>query len=241
MLRNDTLTPRGVALTPELHDYLLAQGRMTPDPLLAELIERTHAAIPDQAHMSVAPEEGALLTFLVRLLGARRIVEVGTFTGYSSLCLARGLPADGSLITFDVSAEWTELAREFWVRDGVADRIELRLGDALQTLRALPAEPHLDLAFIDADKPGYVGYWEELVPRLRPGGLLLVDNTLFSGQVIDEDPGPKPAAVRAFNEHARRDERVELVMLPIADGLTAARRLAPGERASRGPWNEGPR
>ncbi|QKW24074.1 class I SAM-dependent methyltransferase [Kitasatospora sp. NA04385] len=211
---------------------------MTPDPLLAELIERTHSAIPDQAHMSVAPEEGALLTFLVRLLGARRIVEVGTFTGYSSLCLARGLPDDGSLITFDVSAEWTGLAREFWTRAGVADRIELRLGDALETLRALPAEPHLDLAFIDADKPGYIGYWEELVPRLRPGGLLLVDNTLFSGQVIDPDPAPKPAAVRAFNEHARRDERVELVMLPLADGLTAARRLAPGESPSRAAWTD---
>lgn len=111
----------------------------------------------------------------------------------------------------------------------MADRIELRLGPALDTLRALPAEPHLDLAFIDADKPGYIGYWEELVPRLRPGALLLADNTLFSGQVIDADPGEKPAAIRAFNEHARKDDRVQLVMLPVADGLTMARRLPPGE------------
>jgi caffeoyl-CoA O-methyltransferase len=201
---------------------------MNPDPLLAELAERTRAAIPDQAHMVVAPEEAALLTFLVRLLGARNVVEVGTFTGSSSLCLARGLAPGGSLTTFDISAEWTGLAREFWTRAGVADRIELRLGPAVETLRALPAEPHLDLAFIDADKPGYIAYWEELVPRMRPGALLLVDNTLFSGQVIEEFPGEKAAAVHAFNEHARKDERVELVMLPIADGLTLARKLPAG-------------
>ncbi|MFF9021880.1 O-methyltransferase [Streptomyces eurythermus] len=229
MLRNETL--RNIALTPELHDYLLVQGRMLPDPLLAELAERTREAIPDQAHMVVAPEEAALLTFLVRLLGARTIVEVGTFTGSSSLCLARGLAPGGSLITCDVSAEWTALAREFWTRAGVADRIELRLGPAVKTLRALPAEPHVDLAFIDADKPGYIDYWEELVPRMRPGGLILVDNTLFSGQVIDEFPGVKAAAVHAFNEHARKDERVELVLLPVADGLTLARRL-PAEATS---------
>jgi caffeoyl-CoA O-methyltransferase len=229
VLRNDTLSPRNLALTPELHTYLLAQGRMTPDPLLAELIERTQAAVPDQAHMVVAPEEGALLTFLVRLLGAARIVEVGTFTGYSSLSLARGLSAEGSLITCDVSPEWTALAREFWVRGGVSDRIELRLGPALDTLRAMAPEPHLDLAFIDADKPGYIGYWEELVPRMLPGALLLVDNTLFSGEVIDEHPGEKAAAVRRFNEHARRDDRVELVMMAVADGLTMARRLPSGE------------
>ncbi|MEU3398707.1 O-methyltransferase [Streptomyces filamentosus] len=222
MLRNDSL--RNIALTPELHDYLLAQGRMAPDPLLAELEERTRQGIPDQAHMVVAPEEAALLTFLVRLLRPRRIVEVGTFTGSSALCLARGLPPGGSLLTCDVSAEWTGLAQEFWKRGGVDDRIELRLGPAAETLRALPAEPHVDLAFIDADKPGYIDYWEELVPRMVPGGLILVDNTLFSGQVVDPFPGEKAAAVHAFNEHARQDERVELVMLPVADGLTLARR-----------------
>ncbi|MFI9254317.1 O-methyltransferase [Streptomyces sp. NPDC053069] len=231
MLRNDTL--RNIPLTPELHDYLLTQGRMSPDPLLVELEERTRAAIPDQAHMVVAPEEAALLTFLVRLLDARTIVEVGTFTGSSSLCLARGLPPGGSLITCDVSAEWTALAEEFWDRAGVADRIELRLGPASDTLRALPAEPHLDLAFIDADKPGYIDYWEQLVPRIRPGGLILVDNTLFSGQVVDPFPGEKPAAVHAFNEHARKDERVELVILAVADGLTLARRLPTEESTLR--------
>ncbi|MEV3859272.1 O-methyltransferase [Streptomyces sp. NPDC050095] len=227
MLRNDTL--RNIALTPELHDYLLTQGRMNPDPLLAELAELTQSAIPDQAHMVVAPEEAALLTFLVRLLGARRIVEVGTFTGSSSMCLARGLPADGSLITCDISAEWASVGRDFWKRDGVDDRIELRVGPALDTLRAMPREPHLDLAFIDADKPGYIGYWEELVPRMLPGALILVDNTLFSGEVVDPLPGEKATAIRAFNEHARKDDRVQLVMLPVADGLTMARRLPAGE------------
>ncbi|KUN05460.1 SAM-dependent methyltransferase [Streptomyces yokosukanensis] len=227
MLRNDTL--RNIALTPELHDYLLTQGRMIPDPLLAELAERTQALIPDQAHMVVAPEQAALLTFLVRLLGARNIVEVGTFTGSSSLCLARGMAPGGSLITCDVSAEWAVLAHEFWSRAGVTDRIELRLGPAVNTLRALPTVPHLDLAFIDADKPGYIDYWDELVPRMRPGALILVDNTLFSGQVLDDFPGEKAAAVQAFNEHARKDERVELIMLAVADGLTMARRLAADE------------
>ncbi|GAB1340208.1 class I SAM-dependent methyltransferase [Streptomyces sp. E-15] len=226
-MRNET--HRNIALTPELHDYLLTAGRMTPDPLLAELAERTRALVPDQAHMVVAPEEAALLTFLVRLLGARRVVEVGTFTGSSSLCLARGLPAGGSLITCDISAEWTATAHEFWSRAGVDDRIELRLGPAVETLRALPREPHLDLAFIDADKPGYIDYWEELVPRMKPGALLLVDNTLFNGEVVDELPGEKAAAIKEFNEHARKDERVQLVLLPMADGLTLARRLSAGE------------
>ena len=229
MLRNDTLTHRNLPLTTGLYDYLLTQGRMVPDPLLAELVERTHRAVPEQAHMSVAPEEGALLTFLVRLLGAERILEVGTFTGFSSLCLARGMSTGGSLITCDVSEQWTDLAREFWTRAGVADRIELRLGPALDTLRALPAEPPLDLAFIDADKPGYLGYWEELVPRMRPGAVLMADNTLFSGEVIDDRPGEKAAAIHRFNSHVRQDDRVELVMLPIADGLTLARRLPSAE------------
>ena len=153
-------------------------------------------------------------------------MEVGTFTGYSSICLARGLAEGGRLITCDVSTEWTDVARRFWDRAGVADRVDLRIGPALETLRALPAEPFLDLAFIDADKPGYVGYWEEIVPRLRPGGLVMVDNTLFGGHVIDADPTEKPAAIRAFNTHAAADARVDLVMLPLADGLTLGRRLA---------------
>jgi len=224
----DLIAPKALTLTPELHAYLLAHGA-GPDPLAAELVDRTRLLVPDQAHMTIAPEEGALLTFLVRLLGARTVVEVGTFTGYSALCLARGLPRDGRLITCDVSEQWTDLAREFWERAGIDDRIELRLGPALETLRGLPREPWVDLAFIDADKPGYIDYWNELVPRTRPGGLILVDNTLFGGEVIAPSPGPKPAAVHAFNAYACADPRVELVMLPVADGLTLARRLTDGD------------
>lgn len=217
------MMPKTVALTPELHDYLLAHGAPV-DPVLRDLASRTRELVPAQAHMLLAPEEGALLTFLVRLVGACDAVEVGTFTGYSSICLARGLASPGRLITCDVSIEWTDMAREYWQRAGVADRIDLRLGPALQTLSSLPDEPHIDLAFIDGDKPGYIGYWEEIIPRLRAGGLAIVDNTLFGGEVIDLEPSEKPAAIRAFNAHAAADHRVDLVMLPIADGLTLARR-----------------
>jgi caffeoyl-CoA O-methyltransferase len=227
-VRSTTTLPTSLHLTPELHSYLIEQTSMPADGLLDELVDATNRMLPDHAHMVVAPEEGALLTFLVRLLQPLNVVEVGTFTGYSSLCLARGLPAGGRLTTFDISDEFTGLAREFWARAGVGEKIELRIGPAVETLRALPREPHLDLAFIDADKPGYISYWEELVPRMRPGGLIIADNTLFSGQVLDLDPAPKPAAIRAFNEHIRTDDRVELVMLAVADGLTLARRVAPG-------------
>ncbi|MCA1689284.1 MAG: class I SAM-dependent methyltransferase, partial [Actinobacteria bacterium] len=175
--------------------------------------------------MVIAPEEGALLTFLVRLTAAHTVLEVGTFTGYSSLCLARGLADDGRLITCDVSQEWTAVAREFWARAGVEDRVQLRIGPATDTLRALPPDPFVDLAFIDADKPGYIDYWEQIVPRVRPGGLIVADNTLFSGEVLDADADEKPAAIRRFNAHASADPRVELVMLAVADGMTLARRL----------------
>ncbi len=217
--------PKAVALTPELHAYLLAHGA-PPDPILEDLASHTREMVPDQAHMLLAPEEGGLLTFLARLIGARNALELGTFTGYSSICLARGLVDGGRLITCDLSREWTDVARSYWDRAGVADVIDLRLGPALETLRSLPAEPFLDLAFIDADKPGYISYWEEVIPRLRLGGLVIVDNTLFSGHVIDPDPAEKPAAIRAFNTHATADGRVELVLLPVGDGLTLARRIA---------------
>ena len=221
-----TPTPaKTVTLTPELLAYVRANSSAA-DPLLDELSATTRSLVPDQAHMLIAPEQGSFLTFLARLVGARSAIEVGTFTGYSSICLARGLGSGGRLLTCDVSEEWTEVAGEFWRRAGLTDRIDLRLGPALQTLRSLPAEPFLDLAFIDADKPGYIAYWEEIVVRMRPGGVIVVDNTLFSGEVLDPDAGPKPAAIRAFNAHAAGDPRVESVMLPLADGVTLARRLS---------------
>jgi caffeoyl-CoA O-methyltransferase len=175
--------------------------------------------------MQISHDEGEFLTMLVRLTGARQAVEVGVFTGYSSLCIARGLPADGRLLACDVSEEWTSIARRYWERAGVADRIELRLAPALDTLRALPLDEVVDFAFVDADKVGYPDYYEELVRRLRPGGLIALDNVLRDGGVLDDssqDPGD--IAMRRMNDIVVRDERVDSVMLPVRDGVTLARK-----------------
>jgi caffeoyl-CoA O-methyltransferase len=211
-------------LSPQLHAYLLAHSAPA-DPVLTDLADETARRFPASAGLQIGPEQGAFMTLLTRIAGAADAVEVGTFTGYSSICVARGLAAGGRLLCCDVSEEWTSLAREYWRRAGVADRIELRLRPAIETLRALPAGPSLDLAFIDADKPGYIGYWDEIVPRVRAGGIILVDNTFFGGQVIDAaDQGASVQGIRDFNDHAAADDRVELVLLPIGDGLTLARK-----------------
>ncbi|MEV0808088.1 O-methyltransferase [Micromonospora sp. NPDC050200] len=215
------MTTKSLPLTPELHAYLVAHGS-PPDEIVRDLAQETLALLPDQATMQVAPEQAAFLTFLTRLLGARRAVEVGTFTGLSSLAIARGLPEDGRLTCFDISEEYTGIARRYWERAGVADRIELRIGPAGDTLRELPRERHLDFAFIDADKTGYPVYWDELVPRMRPGAVIAVDNTLRGGRVL----APQNAddrAIAAFNDEVLADVRVDVVMLPIADGVTLAR------------------
>ncbi|GAB3170485.1 caffeoyl-CoA O-methyltransferase [Micromonospora palomenae] len=215
------MTTKPLPLTPELHAYLVAHGS-PPDEIIRDLAEETLAALPDEAMMQVAPEQAAFLTFLTRLLGVRRAVEVGTFTGLSSLAIARGLPEGGRLTCFDISEEYTGIARRYWERAGVADRIELRIGPAGETLRELPLERHLDFAFIDADKTGYPVYWDELVPRMRPGAVIAVDNTLRGGRVL----APQNAddrAIAAFNDEVLADVRVEAVMLPIADGVTLAR------------------
>ncbi|MBB5933190.1 O-methyltransferase [Streptomyces zagrosensis] len=207
-----------------LHDYVLDHNP-PPDPVQRELIANTRAQLPDHAEMQVAQEQGPLLAFLVRLTGARHIVEIGTFTGLSALCMAQALPPEGKLIACDVSAEWTAYGRAAWEEAGVADRIELRIAPALETLRAMPSEPHIDLAFVDADKPGYLAYWEELVPRMRPGGLIAVDNVLYGGEVVNPSSASvNGAAIHAFNEHVRADSRVDSVLLEVADGLTLARR-----------------
>ncbi|MGH9110902.1 MAG: O-methyltransferase, partial [Acidimicrobiales bacterium] len=170
---------RALTVTAELVDYAVAHGSDVPDPVLDDLRAET-AALGPPAGMQVGPDEGQLLTLLTRLVDARRAVEVGSFTGYSSLCIARGLAPGGTLLCCDVSEEWAAIAWRAWDRAGLADTIELRIAPAIETLRSLPAEPHIDLAFIDADKGGYVAYWDELVPRVRPGGLLLADNVLWS-------------------------------------------------------------
>jgi caffeoyl-CoA O-methyltransferase len=214
---------KSLGLTPELHAYLVAHGPGA-DPVLQSLAKETQA-LGGIAIMQVAPEQGALLTMLVKLTGARRVVEIGTFTGYSALCLARGLPADGRLLCCDVSEVWTAIAKLHWEKAGVADKIELKIAPALDTLRALPREPHLDLAFIDADKTSYVDYYEEILARLVPGGLILADNVLWSGNVVNpKADDPNTVAIRRFNDHVASDTRVESVMLPISDGLTFARK-----------------
>ncbi|MFI0786676.1 O-methyltransferase [Streptomyces lydicus] len=214
---------KSAPITPELYDYVLAHNPPLSDEQRS-LVELTHRKFPESAGMQSAEEQGPLLAFLVRLIGARRVVEVGTFTGYSALSMAQALPEDGTLIACDISEEWTAYGREAWARAGVADRIDLRIAPALETLRAMPAEPHLDLAYLDADKDGYIGYWEELVPRMRPGGLIVVDNVLFHGEVTDPAATGSARAIRAFNDHVAADRRMEAVLLTVADGLTLARK-----------------
>src|SRR5215469_1871651 len=210
-------------LRPNLHAYLVAHST-PPDALLRDLAAETVERFPDRVVFQIGPEQGTFMTMLAGILGARQVVEVGTFTGYSSICLARGLADGGKLLCCDVSEEWTSLARAYWQKAGLADRIELRLGPALDTLRALPAGESFDLAFIDADKTGYANYWEEIVPRMRPGGLILVDNTLLHGRIFLPEPDPDALAIRQFNELALADDRVVLALLPVGDGLTVARR-----------------
>jgi caffeoyl-CoA O-methyltransferase len=199
---------------------------MPIDAVQRDLITET-AALGPVSGMQIAPEQGAFLTILTASLGVRRAVEVGTFTGYSSLCIARGLAEGGELLCCDVSEEWTGIARRAWDRAGVADRITLRIAPAAETLRTLPEQPYLDLAFVDADKGGYRTYAEELIPRLRPGGLLLVDNVLWGGSVLHgAEARSDTEHIRAFNDWLAADPRVDCVLLPIADGLTLARRRA---------------
>ncbi len=215
--------PKTVAVTPDIHAYLVAHGS-PPDDVQRALIAATDGLGPVSG-MQIAPEQGAFMTLLTCLVDARFAVEVGTFTGYSSICIARGLAPGGRLLCLDVNEEWTAIARDHWREAGVDDRIELRLGPAAETLRALPSDPPIDLAFIDADKGGYRTYYDEIVERLRPGGLVLLDNVLWGGSVVDAgDQGDEVVAIRAVNDHVAADDRVEVVMLPIADGLTIARK-----------------
>ncbi len=197
-----------------------AAHSLQPTELQRELISET-TSLGRIAGMQIGPLQGAFMTVLATALRPRLAVEVGTFTGYSALCVASALEPGAKLICCDVSEEWTSIARRYWERAGVADRIDLRIRPALDTLRALPAEPQIDLAFIDADKSGYLDYYEEIFGRLSPGGVILVDNVLWGGAVADAASGDETAeALRAFNDHVATDSRASTVMLPIGDGLT---------------------
>ena len=210
-------------VSPQVLDYVVSHST-PPDAVLAELREETSRRFPDWTHLQIGPEQGTFMTLLSQLVAPRQAVEVGTFTGYSSICLARGLAPGGSLLCCDVNADWTSLAREYWQKAGLDPVIELRLGPGADTLRSLPQDASLDLAFIDADKTGYAVYWDEIVPRTRPGGIILVDNTLLHGRIFGGDPDADARAVRDFNEHALADDRVDLAMLSVGDGLILARK-----------------
>jgi caffeoyl-CoA O-methyltransferase len=216
---------RSFLVTDDVRSYAVDHGSWRPDDVVAELRAET-LALGDPAGMQIGDDQGQLLTMMARLVGARRAVEVGTFTGYSSLCIARGLAPGGSLLCCDISAEWTAIGERAWERAGLRDRIELRIGPALRTLSGLSAGADIDLVFIDADKPGYGAYWDELVPRVRPGGVLLADNVLWSGEIADETVTDRDvSALRAFNDKVAADRRVEAVVLPAFDGLTVARKI----------------
>ncbi|HET6831541.1 MAG TPA: class I SAM-dependent methyltransferase [Solirubrobacterales bacterium] len=217
--------PKFIALTPELHDYVVSHGARE-DEALAEVREST-AALGDIAVMQISPDQGALMTMLTRLVGAARAIELGTFTGYSAICIARGLAPDGRLLACELDPERAETARRNFERAGVADRIEVRLGPAGETLERLIAEAGapFDLAFIDADKTGYPGYYEQCLELLRPGGLIVLDNVLRDGTVLDPAPDDESARViAALNEAIAGDERVDVAMLGVADGITLARK-----------------
>ncbi len=219
------MSPKSIPMSGQLHAYLTESG-MREHPILAELRERTSRH--PQAGMLLAPEQGQLMGFLLQLLGAKRTLDVGTFTGYSSLVAALHLPADGQVIACDVNASDTDIAREFWAKADVADKVELRLAPAIETLDSLlnnGEAASFDFAFIDADKGNYINYFQRCLELVRQGGVIAVDNTLWSGRVADPDNNQNSTQnIRAFNSYVHSEMRVEMVLLPIGDGLTLARK-----------------
>lgn len=215
-----------IAMTPALYDYLLDKG-VREHEVLRALRERTSELA--ERNMQIAADQGAFMQMLVKITGARHIIEVGTFTGYSALAMAMALPEDGELVACDVSEEWTSIGKGFWEEAGVADRIRLEIAPALETLDALLEEGktnHFDMAFVDADKENYMGYYERLLELVRPGGIILLDNVLWGGSIIDaSNQDSSTIALRELNDALSQDTRVELVMLPVSDGLTLARVL----------------
>jgi caffeoyl-CoA O-methyltransferase len=206
-------------------DYAAAHSN-GPDQVQLALQEVTRERTGRAAGMQIGDDQAVLMEIIARAIGATAAIEIGTFTGYSALAVARGMGPGGRLLCCDVSEEWTAIAREYWRKAGVEDRIELRIGPAIETIRSLPGDARFDLAFVDADKTGYPAYYEEIVPRLRPGGLLLADNTLQGGQVLQPEVDDESVrAIRAFNDRVAQDGRVRVVMLPIGDGVSLIQRL----------------
>lgn len=220
------MTNKSITLTDRLYRYMLSVS-LRESEILRNLREET--AQHPLARMQISPDQGQFMAMLTKLIGARRCLEIGVFTGYSSLAIALALPSDGKLIALDMSVEWTAIARRYWQLANVADKIELRLGPALTSLQELQAEGHegtFDFIFIDADKINYINYFSYAMRLLRSGGLLAVDNVLWSGDVADPSINDKEtSALRAFNKHLHQDMRIDLSMIPIADGLTLARKI----------------
>jgi len=213
-----------VALTDPLYDYIVRHRSHSIDPLLQELRSETES-LGEIARMLISPEQGSFLSILTKLLGVQCAVEVGTFTGYSSICLARGLSEGGRLFCFDVNAEWTAIAQRYWKKEGLSERIELQLGDAKEILAKWEPPQPLDLAFVDADKAGYEIYYELLLPKMKPNGLFIFDNMVWGGRVI-ENPltDPDGVAINRLNAKLAGDARIDSVLLPVADGLHLARK-----------------
>lgn len=214
---------KALNLTEDLYDYLLDVSLRESDVLLRLRFETAQF---EEARMMIAPDQGQFMAFLVRMLGARRTLDIGVFTGYSALSVAMTLPIDGRVVAMDTSEKWTAIGKQFWQEAGVADKIDLKIGPALETLDSLLEDGQAgqyDFAFIDADKENYTRYFERVLELLRRGGVVAVDNVLWGGRVIDEaDDDADTRAIRKFNEKLLDDERVHLSMLPIADGLTLA-------------------
>ncbi|NEK59085.1 O-methyltransferase [Geodermatophilus sabuli] len=219
------MTPRSFLLTPQLAEYVRASSEPYDEVVLDLMTETAELAARGEASptFQIAPEQGSFMQLLAGALGVRQAIEIGTFTGYSALCVARALPDGGRLVCLDRNGEWTAIARRYWERAGVGDRVELLLGDAHETLRGLPADPTFDLAFVDADKTGYADYVEQLYPRMAANGVVLLDNTLRNGEVLD--PRDDDArSVAELNRALAADPRWETVLLPLADGLTVLRK-----------------
>ena len=217
------------SLLPDLIEHYVDSFASVETPVQQRLRAETATMPERQAGMQIGADQGAFMAFLVRLIGARRALEIGTFTGYSAMAVAMALPPGGRLITCDVSEEWTAIARRYWREAGLEETIELKLGDARGTLTALRIEmgdSSFDFAFIDADKTGYDAYYEACLHLVRPGGLILIDNVLWSGKVADPEVlDPDTVALRTLNEKIRGDGRVEACLVPIGDGVMVMRKL----------------
>ncbi|MCC2666360.1 MAG: putative O-methyltransferase/MSMEI [Gammaproteobacteria bacterium] len=220
-MSNDTIN-----LTPALYDYLLKKSLREPDILQALRVQTYKMSM---RQMQISPEQGQFMRLLIELLGARKTLDIGVFTGYSALSVALALPPDGRVVACDINDEWTKIARDFWEKAGVASKIDLRLAPALETLQRLLDEgetENYDFIFIDADKVNYPAYYELSLSLLRPGGLIAIDNVLFGGKVADSSvTDQNTEAIRLLNERVLRDERVSISLVPISDGLTLARKL----------------